>query len=134
MLWVLAIVAFFLGIFDLTLYSTIVAFFGADVGTVLAATVLSFVPSIAAYVALKDGPFRKYGSLKRFDKLVFGSAIWVVFGVLFLGLAILNVLGPGVSLLGTAVVLGLQVLAGVLFLLHPVLRRSTSGPVTKTYS
>jgi hypothetical protein len=134
MLCVSAILALFLGIFDLTMYSTITGYLGTDGGTVLAATVLSFVPSIAGYVALKEGPFRKYGSLKGFDKLVFGDVVWVLFALLFFALAATILLGPGTSLVGTMVVLTMQVLAGILLILHPLLRRSISRPVTMAYT
>jgi uncharacterized membrane protein len=111
----------------------ITGYMGTDGGTVLVATILASVPSFAGYVALKEGPFRKYGTLKQFDKLVFGDAIWILFGVIFLALAASILLGPPTNLIGTTVVLVMQVIAGVLFLLHPVLRRKVSRPVTMAY-
>jgi hypothetical protein len=126
--------AFFLGIFDLTAYSTITGYLGTDAGTVFAATILSSVPSIAGYIALKEGPLRKYGSLKGFDKLVFGDVIWVLFALLFFAFAAITLLGPGITLIGTMVVLAMQVLLGALLLLHPILRKSISRPVTMAYT
>ena len=134
MLCVAATLAFFLGILDLTLYSTITTYFGTDGGTVLAATILASVPSVAGYVALKEGPFRKYGSLKQFDKLVFGDAVWILFGLVFFALAAIIVSSQEPSLLGIWVVLGMQVVLGALLFLHPILRRRISEPVTIAYA
>jgi hypothetical protein len=133
MLCISAFLAFFLGIFDLTLYTTITTYVGTDGGTVIAATVLASVPSLSGYLALKEGPFRKYGTLKQFDKLVFGDIAWILFGVLFLALAAINLLGQGLNLLGTWIVLIVQLLLGAFFFTYPLLRRRVSQPVTMAY-
>lgn len=132
LLSVALILAFFIGLFDLTLYSSLIGYLGADATIVLAGTILSAVPSIAGYMALKDGLFRRYSSLKRFDKVVFGTAFWLIFGVLFLLLALLNFFTQPPRLFGQDMVLWMQLIAGILFLLHPALRRLVYSPSTGT--
>jgi drug/metabolite transporter (DMT)-like permease len=126
--------ALFIGTFDLTLYSAITEYWGTDGTTVFIATVLSSLPSFAAFVALKEGPLRKYSSLKQFDKLVFSDSIWLVSGLLFFGLAAINLMSQGTNLLGTTVVLVMQVVVGIVMFLQPILRRHVSSPVTIAYS
>lgn len=127
------LLAFFLGLFDLTIFSAIVGMFGTDSGVVLFATVLSTVPSLAGYVALKEGVFRRYGSLRRFDKLVFGNAIWVLFGLLFLILAVAALLGPPPEFLGSLLVIWVQAILGILMIVHPMLRRRVATSGTLAY-
>ena len=134
MLCVSAILGFFLGIFDLTLYTSITANFGTDAGTVLLATILASIPSLAGYLAAKEGPLRKWGTLKEFDKLVFGDVAWIFFSVFFFALAAMNLLGQGLDLLGISVVVIMQLVLGVLLLSHLLLRRKVSETVTIAYA
>jgi len=133
MLFVGLVMAFFIGLFDLTLYLALVGFLGTDSTVVLAATILSTIPSIAGYMALKEGLFRRYGSLKQFDKMVFENAFWLIFGTFFLLLATLNLMTPPPRSLGEETTLGMQLIAGLLFILHPALRRHLSLPTIGTF-
>lgn len=127
------VLAFFIGVFDLTLYLSLIESLGTDGTVVFAGTVLSTVPSFAGYMALKEGLFRRYSSLKRFDKVVFGNALWLIFGVFFLLLAMLNLFTPAPRLWGEDMVLWMQLVAGILFLLHPELRRVAYSPAIGTH-
>jgi hypothetical protein len=129
-----AVLALFIGFFDLTIYSTITAYLGTDSVTVFVATVLSSIPSIAGYVALKEGPFRKYSSLKQFDKLVFGDWIWIAFALLFILMASFTLLATISDLLGSFIVLVMQLVLAMLLIMHPFLRRRVSRPVTIAYA
>ena len=99
------------------------------------ATVLSILPSVAGYLALKEDTLRKYGSLKMFDKMVYGTTAWLLFGALSMFLAALSYFGPTLSLQGSVITLWMQLVLGILLILHPVLRRRPSNPtpMTATY-
>jgi hypothetical protein len=112
MLLVAAMLAFFLGLFDLTIYSDITGYFGTEGGVVFLATVLSTLPSIAGYLALKEGVFRKFGSLKGFDKLVYGNVAWLLFGILFFLLAASLSFSSTPILAGAMAVLLMQLILG----------------------
>jgi len=134
MLLIAGVFALFLGTFDPTAYVAMTGHLGTDGGTVFAAIIISSLPSIAAFAALKEGPFRRYSSLKQFDKLVFGDAIWIVSGLLLFALAATNYTGQATTLIGATVILGIQVITGAIMLLHPLLRRRVSRPFTIAYT
>jgi hypothetical protein len=126
MLWIASLFAFFIGLFDLTIYSAMTDYLGTDPTIVLLATLISVIPSIAGYVALKEGPYRKYASLKQFDKLVFGNQVWILFGLFFLLLG-LEGLVEGISSLAATLVLTMQLVLGVLLVSYPALRKRMAG-------
>jgi len=122
-LGVASFLGLFLGCFDTSLYSAVTGIFGTDNGTVLLATVVSVIPSVAGYVALKEGPFRKYASLKQFDRLVFGNEIWVALGLLFIALTIETLIFGLLQLPGEEVVLAMEAVLGILLVSYPAVRK-----------
>jgi predicted membrane channel-forming protein YqfA (hemolysin III family) len=134
-LLVSVILAFFLGIFDLTLYSALTSRSGGNGFVVFLGTMLSVLPSVAGYLALKEGSFRKYSSLKKFDQLVFGNVAWFILGIYSLLLATLILFSPWPpAFAGTVLLLLMQLILGVLMILHPILRGRLSAPnVTYPY-
>jgi hypothetical protein len=129
-----AAIGIFLGCFDTTIYSYLTNIIGINGATVLVAAIASVVPSIAGYVALKEGPFRKYASLKQFDRYVFGSEIWLVFGLFFILLAIPAVISGAGNSPGLTVLTVMQGLLGVLMISYPPIRRRFARPGTQTIS
>jgi len=133
-----AILAFFIGLFDLTLFSYLTMDLGLSPTVVLLATILSTVPSLAAYMALKEGPLRRFGTMRRFDRLVYSDVTWILFGTLFLLLAAASFLILPQDTFGNTLVAWIQLIAGVLMLLHVVLRKRVTSiaatpPPTLTY-
>jgi preprotein translocase subunit SecE len=125
-LWVASLFAFFIGLFDLTIYSAMTNYLGTDPTVVLLATLISVVPSIAGYVALKEGPYRKYASLKQFDKLVFGNQVWILFGLFFLLLGLGGLL-VGIASPAATLLLTMQLVLGVSLVSYPTLRKRMAG-------
>jgi hypothetical protein len=122
LLAVMATSAFFLGLFDLTIFYAVTARIGLGSGAVVLATLISATPSLAGYVALKEGAFRKYSSLRQFDKLVYGNSAWPVFGVIFLSLAALS-FSASLRLFGSILDFWIQLLGGFLLASYPLLRK-----------
>ena len=133
MLLVAAIMAFFLGLFDLTIFSLLTQFLGTTSGSVLFATVMSTFPSMIGYVALKEGVLRRFGSFRRFDRIVFGNIVWAIFGMLFLLLFAYTFLGPPLEIVGSILVMWIQLVLVVLLLIHPLLRKRVSKTVPVKY-
>lgn len=127
-----AFLAFFVGLFDLTIYSALTNALGTDPTVVLFGTMVSVIPSFAGYVALKEGPWRGYASLKQFDKLVFGNRVWFAFGLLFIILALASVLSGFSDLTAVFVVFLMQLALGVLMVTYPTLRRKMARLGTQT--
>lgn len=115
--------ALFLGVFDPTLYLLIIGGLGVSPSVALLGTLISVLPSLAAFAALKEGILRKMGTLRQFDRFVFGDGIWVVFGVLFLILASVNFLLIPTDIVGMVIVTWIELAVGVLMLLHLLLRK-----------
>jgi len=127
------LLSFFIGLFDLTLYSLLTGLLGLDTVTVFFATIVSALPTLAGYVALKEGVLRRWGSLRRFEKAVFGNLVWVLFGVLFLMLALSALMGPPPQVLGSVLVMWMQLLLGLVFVMHPLLRRRLASTTATVY-
>jgi hypothetical protein len=125
-------IGFFLGIFDTTVNSAL-ARMSTDSAIAMLGTVVSILPSAAGYLALKEGPLRRYASLRQFDKLVFGNWIWIAFGMFSMLLAIDTFLF-GVSVPGETILLLMQALLGVLLLSYPIVRRQFARPGSYTLS
>jgi len=127
------IFAFFVGIFDLSLYTYLVEYLGTTSEMALLATLISSLPCVAGYAALKEGFLRRYSSLRQFDRLVFGNSVWLLFGLLFLLLSAMTFLGPPPTLFGIVVVAWIQLLLGLLMILHPLIRRRLAASATLAY-
>jgi len=134
LLVIISFLGLFLGCFDTTIYSALTGVLGTDYTTVLLATVVSVVPSVAGYAALKEGPFRKYASLKQFDRIAFGNEIWIIFGLLFIILAVWTFLSGPTSLPGEAVLFIMQGILGVLLISYPTIRKRFAKAGSQTIS
>lgn len=134
LLVIMSFLGLFLGCFDTTIYSALTSALGTDYAVVLLATVVSVVPSIAGYAALKEGPFRKYASLKQFDRIVFGSEVWVIFGLLFIILAVVTFLSGWTNAPGETVLFIMQAVLSVLLISYPTVRRKLAEPAGYTVS
>jgi hypothetical protein len=128
-----AFLAMFLGVFDLTFYLLLIENLGSASEVAFVATLLAALPSLASYLALKEGVFRKFGSLKQFDRLVYGRSVWLLFGVVFLVLAAKNFFGPPASIFGIILISWMQLALGVIMILHPFLRKKISSDATLNY-
>jgi hypothetical protein len=124
LLGIVSLLAIFLGLFDLTIYSAMTNYLGTDPAVVFLGTTLSIIPSIAAYVALKEGPFRKYASLKQFDKLVLEDRVWIVLGLFFVLLVLGSMFSGNLVIFpSTVVIVAMQLFLCIFFVFYPTLRR-----------
>lgn len=133
LLLIAAIMAFFLGLFDLSIYSALTQVLGTESGSVLFATLVSTIPALAGYVALKESAFRRFGSFRKFDRIVYGNVVWIVFGLLFLLLFAYAFFGPPLDLIGSVLLMWIQLALGITLLIHPILRRKVSKSVPLPY-
>ena len=133
LLLIAAVMAFFIGLFDLTIYSLLTQVLGTTTGSVLFATLVSTIPGLVGYAALKESVLRRFASFRRFDRIVYGNVVWMVFGILFLLLFAYAFLGPPLDILGNILVMWIQLVLGLLLLIHLLLRRKVSKTVPMKY-